>query len=102
MTISRGVIALLLGALVACGSPHHGAGPDAAGPGPDGAGPDASRPPGSVSITVEHGLPARPVIFLAPDDSVVSVTTTDANGYAAADVQPGGSVTLVLPAAQKG
>lgn len=58
---------------------------------------------GVVKVTVERaGGPAAsvPVTFQNADDSVVSAspTSTDATGVASATMNPGGSVTVVLPA----
>ncbi|MBP9085652.1 MAG: hypothetical protein KBG15_06010, partial [Kofleriaceae bacterium] len=58
---------------------------------------------GVVKVTVERaGGPAAsvPVAFQNADNSVVatSPTSTDATGVASATMNPGGSVTVVLPA----
>ena len=104
---------LALVALVACGSPHHGAGGDADDQGGDGpAGDDGSSamidapPPdvpnvrGTVKVTVTNPsvagcqLAQLHVVFVDVDSTTTDVVA-DAAGKAQADVFPGASVTAV-------
>lgn len=92
---------LTLAAVTACGDGGADA-PDADVAAPDAAAdvdaiaPDAAPP---VPVTVRAhdgatGVAGLPVAFLAADDTVVAVTTTDADGLATAIVPDGGQVVL--------
>ena len=56
---------------------------------------DAARGPASVRILEDGPVAGRDVVFHAPDGSVVTHVQTGADGVAAAEVSPGGMVTVV-------
>ena len=56
---------------------------------------DEARGPASVRILEDGPVAGRDVVFHAPDGSVVTHVQTGADGVAAAEVSPGGMVTVV-------
>lgn len=67
---------------------------DAGPPGLDGAS-------GVVSVQLAPPVGEVPVLFLAADDTVVAMTTTDGAGMASATLPPGGSVTVINQALEE-